>query len=101
MWKRFHLPPAMIRWRFVRRRTPIPLDSSLLDEKTCMVGKFDALRERTIALLQDNKHRDLSAYSWPHPFLGTLAYYDWFRVIGFHELRHAQQIREIVSSFHR
>jgi hypothetical protein len=52
-----------------------------------------------VKFIESTRGRDLSAYSFSHPFLGSLNTYDWFRAIGYHELRHVKQIREIVESF--
>jgi len=42
---------------------------------------------------------DLASVSMPHPFpvIGTLTGAGWLSVIAFHELRHAEQIREMSS----
>src|SRR5713226_6059129 len=32
-WKRFHIPVRFAEWRVVRRKTPIPLDSTLVGEQ--------------------------------------------------------------------
>ena len=37
----------------------------------------------------------LSAFTLPHPALGVLDGYQWLAFIGTHEVRHANQIREI------
>ena len=66
-----------------------------------MLADLAALRRRTLALLQDNGDRDLSAHRWKHPFFGYLNFYEWFKLIAHHEARHTKQIREIVDFFHR
>lgn len=96
-WKRLHVPVRLTEWRAVRRRTPLPLDASLIAEKETMLAALRAVRMRTLALLDETRSRDLSAYRWPHPFLGSLNLYDWFRMVAHHEVRHAKQIREIVE----
>jgi len=58
-------------------------------------------REGTLAFIQSTRGQDLSAYRLPHPFLGSLNIYDWFRTIAYHDLRHAKQIREVVETIHR
>ena len=37
----------------------------------------------------------LSQVTAKHPFLGVLNLYQWIGFIGYHDLRHADQIREI------
>jgi len=54
----------------------------------------------TLEFMESTRGTDVSAYHYEHPFLGNLNMYEWFRSIGFHELRHAKQIRELVETFH-
>jgi hypothetical protein len=98
-WKRLHLPVRLAEWRGFRVRSPIPLDVTLLTEKEAMLARLTEVRQRTLELLEKNRDRELSAYRWRHPFFGSLNFYEWFRVVAHHELRHAKQIREIVESF--
>jgi uncharacterized damage-inducible protein DinB len=95
--KRFHFPMWLVESRIIRRKSPIPLDSSLLNTKEEMLGELRAARERTLAFLQETSKRDLSTYFWPHPFLGMLNGYEWFEMIASHEIRHTKQMREIAA----
>lgn len=94
-WKRFHLPPALAQWRFVRGRSPIPLDTSLLDEKEEMLSRYRTLREATLELMELKRDDDLSRWRYPHPFFGSLDGYTWFKSLGYHEIRHTKQLQEI------
>jgi hypothetical protein len=96
--KRFHLPLALVESRLVRRKTPIPLDPQLVREKEAMLAELWDVRERTLALLDETQNRDLSAYCWPHAFIGTLNFYEWFQMIASHELRHTKQMQEIAAT---
>jgi hypothetical protein len=98
LWKRFHLPLALVEARLIRLKTPIPLDPQLIREKEVMLGELRDVRGRTLAFLEETKNRDLSLYCWPHPFLGTLNLYEWFQMIGCHELRHTKQMQEIAAT---
>jgi hypothetical protein len=97
--KRFHLPMWLVEARVIRRKSPIPLDASMVKAKEEMLAELRAVRERSLAFLDETKARDLSAYCWPHPFLGVLNIYEWFEMIAAHQLRHTKQIREIASGF--
>ncbi len=99
--KRVHLPISLAAWRGIRRKTPIPLDSSLLGEKNAMLTSLGELRQKTLAFLSEMEDRNLSAYRWPHPFFGSLNLYQWFRMVALHEIRHTKQIREIVESLQK
>lgn len=96
--KRFHFPMWLVESRIVRRKSPIALDPSLISTKEEMLGALRAARERTLAFLDETSKRDLSAYCWPHPFLGMLNGYEWFEMIASHEIRHTKQMREITAS---
>ncbi|MBI3404463.1 MAG: DinB family protein [Acidobacteria bacterium] len=96
-------PAALVRTfvvgRIVRRQTPIPLDPQLLSDKESMLARYADRRKQTLSLLEESGTKNLAAYYWKHPFFGNLDYYTWFRLIGWHEMRHTKQIREIVDSF--
>lgn len=94
---RLHIPPKVVEWRLPRAKTPIPLDPALLGEKQAMLDRFRAGRERTLAFIDSQRHRDLGRWRWRHPFLGPLDTYTWFETLYHHEIRHTKQLREIVG----
>ena len=96
--KRIHLPLWLVEARVIRRKSPVPLDESLLAEKEAMLAELRDVRERTLAFLDETTGRDLSDYCWRHPFLGLLNLYEWMEMIASHEIRHTKQMREIASS---
>lgn len=98
--KRIHIPVALTAFRGRKVKSPIPVDPSLVAEKPAALERLSATRRVTLQFIESTEGRDLSAYRFPHPFLGSLDVYDWFRTIGYHELRHEKQIREIVENFH-
>jgi hypothetical protein len=97
--KRFHLPLAIATWRGRKVRTPIPLDANSVRDKQESLAGLVATRAATVAFIESTRGTDVSVYHYQHPFLGSLNMYDWFRTIGYHELRHAKQIRELVETF--
>ena len=96
--KRFRLPFVLAEIRFVRLKTPIPMDLQLLGEKDAMLAELREVRRRTLTLIEETRNRDLSAYRWRHPFLGSLNAYEWFFLLGSHQIRHEKQMREIAAS---
>jgi DinB superfamily len=92
--KRFHVPVTLVVWRGRRVATPIPLDTLLLDDRDVMLSRLSDQRVRTLATLEAGQERNLRAYRLQHPFLGSLHYYDWFRVLAAHDIRHAKQLHE-------
>jgi len=105
LWSRvFHPPVSVVQWRgpgFMRRKSPIPMDASLVAERESMLARLAEGHAATLAMLEETKGRDLRAWRWKHPFFGPLSYYEWMRTLGYHDLRHAKQIREIVDSLQK
>ena len=99
--KRFHLPLWLVEARVIRRRSPVPLDKTLIAEKEAMLADLRGVRKRTLAFISETGKRDLSAYCWRHPFLGMLNVYEWMEMIAAHQLRHTKQIREIEAKLSR
>ncbi len=99
--KRMHLPLWLVEARVIRRKSPVPLDESLLGEKEAMLAGLRGVRERTLAFISETERRNLSAYCWRHPFLGMLNAYEWMEMIAAHQLRHTKQIREIEAKLSR
>jgi len=99
--KRIHLPLWLVEARVIRRKSPVPLDPSLMAEKETMLGGLRRVRECTLVFIAETERRDLSAYCWRHPFLGMLNIYEWMEMIAAHQLRHTKQIREIEAKLSR
>ena len=100
-WKRIHFPPRVAQFRQLKRKTPIPLDPALVRDNAESLARHTALRKRALTLFSENAGRDLRAYRHKHPFFGYLNFYEWFSTIGYHELRHTEQIQEIVEVFQK
>ena len=95
--KRFRLPLVLAEICLMRLKTPIPVDSQCLGEKKAMFAEVEKVRGYTLALIEENRNRDLRVYRWRHPFLGSLNTYQWFALLGSHQIRHEKQIREIAA----
>ncbi|HTT32308.1 MAG TPA: DinB family protein [Methylomirabilota bacterium] len=94
-FKRWHIPMVMVESRWIRRKSPIPLDPQMVGPKEEMLAQVREVRGRSLAFLEETKGRNLSKYHWPHPFLGMLNGYEWFQMIASHQLRHTKQMKEI------
>jgi hypothetical protein len=97
LWRRLHVPVALVAWRGLRVESPIPLDTLLLDDREAMLSRLTQQRQRTLSVLQSGGNSDFRKYRVQHPFLGSLHYYDWFRTLAAHDERHTKQLREIVK----
>jgi uncharacterized damage-inducible protein DinB len=96
-FKRFHVPMMMVETRVIRLKTPKSLNVEMIGEKEEMLAELCGVRERTLAFIEETRGRDLSKYSMPHPFLGTLNAYEWLQFIASHEIRHTRQMREVAG----
>jgi uncharacterized damage-inducible protein DinB len=97
-FKRFHVPMMVVEARVIRLKTPKWLDVQTIREKEEMLAELRGVRERTLAFIEETRSRDISKYSMPHPFLGTLNAYEWLQFIASHEIRHTKQMREIAET---
>jgi hypothetical protein len=97
-YKRFHIPMTIVELRLIRRKSPIPTDNQILGEKEAMLAELREVREMTLAFIEETRGRDLSPYSMPHAFLGTLNIYGWLQMIASHEVRHTKQLQEIATA---
>jgi len=96
--KRIHIPMALVESRWIRRKSPVPIEPGMLRDKERMLAEFRTVRERSLAFLEETRGRDLREYCWKHPALGTLNMYEWMQFIASHEVRHTKQMREISAS---
>ena len=98
LFKRIHLPMALVESRLIRRKSPVPIDTAMLQGKEVMLAELRDIREHSLAFLEETKGRDLGQYYWPHPALGTLNTYQWIQFLAAHEVRHTKQMQEIEAS---
>ncbi|MCP3030100.1 DinB family protein [Halobacillus sp. A1] len=71
-------------------------------------GKFQSLeeakdgleksREATLFLTHNKDEETLELYAFPHPSFGDLNLKQWVEFIGWHELRHLNQMKEIYQN---
>jgi hypothetical protein len=96
--KRIHIPMALVESRWIRRKSPVPVEPDMLRDKEEMLAELRTVRERSLAFLEETRGRNLGEYCWAHAALGTLSAYEWMQFIASHEVRHTKQMREIVAS---
>lgn len=95
---RIHIPMTLVESRWIRRKSPVPVEPEMLSGKEEMLAELRTVRERSLAFLDETKGRNLGEYCWKHPALGTLNAYEWMQFIASHELRHTKQMKEIAAS---
>ena len=97
-YRRFHFPLALVESRLIRRKAPAEPNPAALSGKETMLADLRAVREKTLAFLEETGQRDLAPYFWRHPFLGQLNFYDWFAFVAAHQVRHIGQMLEIAKN---
>ncbi|MEO7963673.1 MAG: DinB family protein [Gemmatimonadaceae bacterium] len=63
-----------------------------------LVDQLKQSREGLHSWANEGDGSALDTISFPHPALGELSLYGWVVMLGAHERRHAEQIREIVTA---
>jgi len=96
--KKIHIPMALVESRWIRRKSPVPVEPEMLRDKEVMHAELRTVRERSLAFLEETRGRNMGEYYWAHPALGTLSLYDWLQFLASHEVRHTKQMREIAAS---
>ena len=89
---------ALVESRLIPRKTPIPLDATLVGEKDEMLAQLREVRRQTRSFMDEAQGKDLRKYHMPHPFLGTFNALEWLQVIASHQVRHAKQMKEIAAT---
>ena len=79
------------------RTAPDPVQpAGALDEPQAWAA-LDESRRSLCGLLSRGDGLALSSVVYAHPFFGPLTAYQWGELIAGHEMRHAQQIRELAG----
>jgi uncharacterized damage-inducible protein DinB len=100
MLKKIHAPLALAAWRGRKIRSPLSLNPLRVHDREQAYAALGTTRQASLAFIESCRDRDLGAHRFPHPVFGSLSLYDWYRFLGYHELRHRKQLRELVEIFH-
>lgn len=87
---------TLIGTRVTKAQAPprvVPTDAPDL---TVALALLDQSRQHLLETIRGATYDDLLSISMPHPFpaVGTLTGAGWLSVVAYHDLRHAEQIRE-------
>ena len=70
----------------------LPVQNWPVDEA---LRNFDDARRGLLRTIRNAEGVPLGSVSYPHFILGELNLYEWIGFVGYHEMRHAAQVREI------
>ena len=93
------IPTSIVAYRFVRVKAPKavnPLQPPTKDEN---IAKYNAVRDRLKELCATHGKNRLRQTVFKHPFLGEIHGVATISFVGYHELRHYKQIREVLKKF--
>lgn len=110
------MEPVLLSFSIMNTFVPRPLQSFFLANSILKIKTAPALepkagmpreellqylrdaRDSTLKLLEPAKSRDLSAYRWRHPLMGTHDIYGTLELMANHDRRHRMQMEEIQKS---
>ena len=92
-WERVR---SVVGTRKVLVRAPLRVVPTNAPKRSDALALIRQSRQELLAAIQAATYQDLICISMPHPFevVGVLTGAGWLSVTAFHDLRHAQQIRE-------
>ena len=96
-WERIR---SVIGTRTMKAKAPPRVEPSNAPSRAEAIGLIQQSRQELLAALQNVSYQELLAVSMPHPFerVGILTGVGWLSAIAFHDIRHAEQIREMKLS---
>jgi hypothetical protein len=95
------LPPRLIARRRFRLRAPRVVQPLARPPRPEVLRRLEESRTALLALVEENRDRDVSAFLVPHRLLGAHDLRGWAEFIGHHEERHRAQIAEIHAAVRR
>jgi hypothetical protein len=96
-WERLR---TVVGTRAVKVKAPPRVAPTNAPQRSEAVALIHQSRQELLATLHTVSYKDLLCVSMPHPFaaLGVLTGAGWLSATAFHDLRHAEQIREMKQS---
>jgi len=96
-WERIR---TQVGTRAVKVKSPLRVAPANAPRRSEAIALIRQSRQELLATIQTVSYEDLLCVSMPHPFaaLGVLTGAGWLSATAFHDLRHAEQIREIKQS---
>jgi hypothetical protein len=96
-WERLR---TVVGTRAVKVKAPPRIAPTNAPQRSEAIALIRQSRQDLLATLQTVSYKDLLCVSMPHPFepIGVLTGAGWLSATAFHDLRHADQIREMKQS---
>jgi hypothetical protein len=95
------VPTSIVASRLLRVKAPKGMNPTNAPTKANVIANYDAARARLKDLCSTNGRNRLREVIFKHPFLGEMDGTATVSFIGYHELRHYKQIREVIKKLSR
>lgn len=94
-------PTSVVASRLIRVKAPRAVTPTNPPEKNVVIENYDTARNRLKELCATQGKEKLKQVVFNHPFLGKIDGAAAVSFVGYHELRHYKQIRELLSKLDR
>jgi DinB superfamily len=95
------VPTSIVASRLVRVKAPRSVNPLSPPGRAEVIANYDAARSRLKELCATHGRNRLKQVVFKHPFLGEIDGAATISFIGYHELRHYKQIREVIRKLGR
>jgi uncharacterized damage-inducible protein DinB len=95
------VPTRVVAFRLIRVKAPRPVQPLQPPPRDRLIENFNATRANLKALCEQQGSARLRQVIFKHPFLGPLDGTATVSFIGYHEVRHGKQIREVLKKLNR
>jgi hypothetical protein len=95
-FRRF-IPTSIVSIRLLRVKAPKAVNPTVVPEKNDGIDNLNRVRDSLKSLCNAHDERRLKQVVFNHPFLGKINGVATISFIGYHELRHLKQIREVLK----
>ncbi len=95
------IPTSIVASRLLRVKAPKSVNPLNTPAREEVIANYDAARNRLKALCSTHGQSRLKQVIFKHPFLGEIDGTATISFIGYHELRHYKQIREVIKKLDR
>lgn len=95
------IPTSIVASRLLRVKAPRGVNPLNPPARAEVIANYDAARSRLKELCSTHGRNRLKQVIFKHPFLGEIDGTATISFIGYHELRHYKQIREVIKKLDR
>ena len=95
------VPTSIVASRLVRVKAPKAMNPTDPPAKNEIIENYNAARSKLKELCATHGHQRLKQVIFKHPFLGEIDGRATISFVGYHEIRHFKQIKEVLKRLNR